>query len=141
MRLNQKQQWKIFAAVNGFLLFVLLFFPIYWKYLMRLPFNECGMVELLHLYCPACGGTRAFRAILELDFLSAFKYNPIVPIGVVLLIIYEVGMIKHLIQKKDRDLYVKPWMVYTILIIWAIYFVLRNILLFYGIDIVGDIIV
>ena len=141
MLLNRKQQWIIFVAVNGFLLFVLLFFPIYWKHIMELPFNKCSMLEYLHIYCPACGGTRAFRAILELDILSALKYNPIVPLGAVLFIAYEIGMIKHLILKTHREMFIKPWMIYAVLIFWAAYFIARNILLFYGIDLVGNIIV
>lgn len=139
MLINRKNQWIIFAVVNGILLFTLLFFPFYYKYIMKLPFNKCGMVEYLHLYCPACGGTRAFKAILGLDFVSAFVYNPIVPIGAVLFTAYEIGMIKYLIKKTDRELFVKPWMVYTILIFWAVYFILRNVLLFCGIDLLGDI--
>lgn len=141
MILNRKKQWIVFGVINGFLLFVLLFFPIYWKYIMELPFNKCNMLEYLHIYCPACGGTRAFRAMLELDILSALKYNPIVPVGVVLFVIYEIGMIKYLILKTDRELFVKPWMIYAILIFWGVYFIVRNVLLFYGIDLVGDIIV
>ncbi len=139
--LNRKQQWVVFAAVNGVLLFVLLFFPFYWKHLMGQPFNKCNMLEYLHLYCPACGGTRAFRAMLELDVLSALKYNPVVPIGFVGFILYEFGMIKYLIKKADRELFVRPWMIYTFLIFWGVYFIVRNVLLFYGIDLIGDIII
>ena len=141
MLLNRKQQWTVFAAINGVLLFVLLFFPFYWKYIMVLPFNKCTMLENLHLYCPACGGTRAFHAMLEFDILSAFVYNPIVPLGAIGFIAYEIGMVKYLILKRDRELFVKPWMIYAVLIFWGVYFIVRNVLLFYGIDLVGDIII
>lgn len=139
--LNRKQQWAVFAAINGILLFVLLFFPFYWKYIMVLPFNKCTMLENLRLYCPACGGTRAFHAIMDLDILSAFVYNPIVPLGAIGFIAYEIGMVKYLILKRDRELFVKPWVIYAVLIFWGVYFIVRNVLLFYGIDLVGDIIV
>ena len=105
MLLNRKQQWLTFAIINGILLFVLLFFPFYWKYIMALPFNKCTMLEYLHIYCPACGGTRAFHAMLRLDVLSAFVYNPIVPIGFIGFIAYEIDMIKHLILKTDREVF------------------------------------
>lgn len=141
MLLNRKQQWLTFAIINGILLFVLLFFPFYWKHIMNLSFNKCGLVEYLHLYCPACGGTRAFYAMLRLDVLSAFVYNPIVPIGFIGFIAYEIDMIKHLILKTDRELISHPWIIYAILIFWGVYFIVRNVLLFYGIDLVGDIIV
>jgi len=139
--LNRKQQWIVFAVINGSLLLVLLIFPFYWKYIMNLPFNKCGLVEYLHLYCPACGGTRAFSSLLKLDILSSFKYNPIVPIGAGMFIAYEVDMIKHLILKTERELIAHPWVIYAALIIWGVYFVLRNVLLFCGIDLVGDIII
>ncbi|MBO5322394.1 MAG: DUF2752 domain-containing protein [Clostridia bacterium] len=141
MLLNRKQQWIVFAVINGSLLLVLLIFPFYWKYIMNLPFNKCGLVEYLHLYCPACGGTRAFGSLLKLDILSAFKYNPIVPIGAGMFIAYEVDMIKHLVLKTERELIAHPWVIYAALIIWGVYFVLRNVLLFCGIDLVGDIII
>ena len=139
--LNRKEQWIIFGVINGLLLTVLLLFPFYWKYIMNLPFNKCNMLEHLHIYCPACGGTRAFRAMLELDLLSALKYNPIIPIGAVAFIVYEIGMIKYLIKKTDRDVLIKPWMIYALLIFWGVYFVVRNLLLFFGIDLIGDIII
>ena len=141
MLLNRKQQWIIFASINFSVLVLLIVFWFYWKYIMNLPFNKCNMVEVLHLYCPACGGTRAVGAILRFDILSAFKYNPIVPIGAAGFVVYEAVMIKHLITKTERDYFIKPWMIYVILIIWAVYFVVRNILLFCGIDLIGDIIV
>ncbi len=141
MLLNRKQQWIVFAVINGSLLLVLLIFPFYWKYIMNLPFNKCGLVEYLHLYCPACGGTRAFSSLLKLDILSSFKYNPIVPIGAAMFIAYEVDMIKHLVLKTERELIAHPWVIYAALIIWGVYFVLRNVLLFCGIDLVGDIII
>ena len=141
MLLNRKQQWLTFAIINGILLFVLLFFPFYWKYIMELPFNKCTMLENLKLYCPACGGTRAFGAMLDLDIWSALKYNPIVPIGAVTFVVYEIGMIKYLILKTEREIFIKPWMIYVTLILWGVYFIVRNILLFYGIDLIGDVIV
>lgn len=36
---------------------------------------ECLFKRLFHISCPGCGITRCFRAILNLDFINAFKYN------------------------------------------------------------------
>ena len=36
----------------------------------------CLFKALLGIACPACGMTRAYTALLRLDFASAFYYNP-----------------------------------------------------------------
>ena len=36
----------------------------------------CPFYEILHLYCPGCGGTRMAVAILDGEFYQAFRYNP-----------------------------------------------------------------
>ncbi len=36
----------------------------------------CLFKALLNTACPACGMTRAYRALLKLDFAAAFYYNP-----------------------------------------------------------------
>lgn len=35
----------------------------------------CLFWQVTGIYCPACGMTRAFYSILELDFIGAFRYN------------------------------------------------------------------
>ncbi len=41
---------------------------------LRLP---CLFYELTGLYCPGCGNTRAVMALWRLDFIAAFRYNPL----------------------------------------------------------------
>ena len=142
MRFSLKQQWLIFIAVNASaLLLLFVAFPIYYKYIRPLPMNKCNMLEILHLYCPGCGGTRAFRALCELDIIASFKYNATVPLGAVAFIIYEVVMIKHLIQRTEREFFFRPWMIYSFLIFWLVLFVVRNALLLFGIDVLGNILI
>ena len=140
MTFSRKEQWIIFLTVNAILLLAVGLFPIYDEYIRLLPTNRCNLVALAHLYCPACGGTRAFKALCELDILRSFVYNPIVPVGAIIGIIYEAVMIKYLIRGGERPLLIKTWMVLTLLGAWLAYCILRNVLLFYGIDLLGDII-
>ena len=35
----------------------------------------CIFKRFLGIRCPGCGLTRSFKAIINLDFLTAFKYN------------------------------------------------------------------
>ena len=37
----------------------------------------CLFHELLGLYCPSCGSTRAARRLLHGDLVGAFRYNPL----------------------------------------------------------------
>ena len=135
---SRKEQWILFYCLNGLLVFTILFFPIYQKYLMTLPSNKCHMVELLHLYCPACGGTRAFMALCKLDILSALKYNPIVPLGAALFLLLDFSVTRNLIIKKETGPTIKPWHVYAVLVFWFLIFIVRNVLLRFGIDTLGN---
>ena len=36
---------------------------------------KCPFKHFLNIRCPGCGLTRSFRAILNLDFITAIKYN------------------------------------------------------------------
>ena len=134
MVFSRKKQWIIFLAVKGILLFAVLMFPLYVKLVKALPTFECGMLMLFNLYCPSCGGTRAVASLLEFDILASLKYNPIVVVSALILVIYEVAMIFHLIKGGDREFFIKPWMVFAFTGFWFTYFVLRNVLLLLGID-------
>lgn len=58
---------------------------------------ECLFKKMFHISCPGCGLTRSFRAILNLDFINAFKYNILgIPLFI-LCIIYTILLIKDII--------------------------------------------
>lgn len=61
------------AAIAGFL----------WpglRHFLTLP--PCLFHQLCGYYCPGCGGTRAFRALLHGHILTAFCFHPFVPYAV-----------------------------------------------------------
>ena len=51
---------------------------ILYKYLFRdyLPEIPCFFSEVVGIYCPGCGGTRAFRALAGGKFLLALWFLP-----------------------------------------------------------------
>jgi len=53
-----------------------------------MPFAPCYIYENFGLYCPGCGCTRAFIALLNLDILGSIFYNPAVLYSVIVLFIY-----------------------------------------------------
>lgn len=59
-------------------------------------FFPCGLKEYFHLYCPGCGGTHAVEALLQLDIVKSFLYNP--------LVLYMVGCIAYYLIKAIVEL-------------------------------------
>lgn len=55
---------------------------------LRLPTPECVVYRFTGVPCLSCGGTRATRALLSGDFVTAFAWNPLVTIFVILVGIY-----------------------------------------------------
>ena len=89
---------------------------------------NCPIKEITGLYCPGCGITRMLQAILQLNFYQAFRYNPLLFISLPYFIFFT---IEGIITKKD-PLYNKipNKILITIIIIFIIYGILRNLPLF-----------
>lgn len=52
------------------------------------PLSGCRFYRTLHLYCPACGGTRALRALLRGQLLRCAYYQPALLYGAVVMALY-----------------------------------------------------
>jgi len=62
---------------------------------------RCILNEKLNLYCPGCGGTRAFYALIDGDFADAFLYNPFLFTVFIPLIVYVFAvLVRRLITGK-----------------------------------------
>jgi len=68
---------------------------------------RCILNEKLGMYCPGCGGTRAWRALFDGDFIGAFLYNPFLFTVFIPLIVY-IGVICV------RRLIIRKWAPYTL---------------------------
>ena len=139
MTFSKKEQWTIFICLHAGLLLALLILPPYLFITNLLPAQRCGMVELAGLYCPLCGATRAFYALLRFDILNSLRLNPFVIMFILAFVAYDIPLIVYLIKGKTRKCIVKPWMIIVPLTIWGVYLILRCVLLIWGIDIIGDI--
>ena len=68
--------YYISLAVGGILAASLIFYFIIGKNVIQIL--PCAIYQATGIYCPACGGTRAFLALCRGDFLASVYYHPIV---------------------------------------------------------------
>ena len=87
---------------------------------------KCPFLNILHLYCPGCGGIRMIKSIIELDFYQAFRYNPLLFILLIIFCIYMTFNLFLYIKKKAIMLPSTKVLI-SLLIILIIYMIIRNI--------------
>ena len=91
-------------------------------------FPACPLYTTTGIYCPGCGMTRGFHALLHGDILSAFHFNALLPFfgfifGYVLLSVFLVAVRGYGLNYKMF----RPWLVYGFMGIALVFMVLRNI--------------
>lgn len=95
-----------------------------------IPAMSCVLHDVMHIYCPGCGGTRAIFALLSGKLLTSLYYNPAIVLGVVLVMHYEVGVLLTLIKKNGKRYYCTNWSpVIVCLAILVVFTIVRNYLL------------
>lgn len=106
-----------------------------------LPNMPCIMLATCHLYCPGCGGTRAFFAFMQGHIWASLMYNPAVVLGVILILYYEVK-VGYIIWRDQEQAKYKGSLVPVCLYIGfiLIYAIIRDVALVkYGVDWLGNI--
>ncbi|MEE0420403.1 MAG: DUF2752 domain-containing protein [Lachnospiraceae bacterium] len=88
----------------------------------------CLFHELTGLYCPGCGGTRAFRLLLEGKVWASLYYHPLVLFGGIL---YVWFMVSNTIEYASRGKFqvgmrYRSWYVKAGVIILAVNFCIKN---------------
>ncbi len=134
MRLKQYIRYHAIFAL------VIVAFAVYGFITTSLPFPtfHCFMHDILHLYCPFCGGTRAFVACLQFDFLTTLTYNPAVVLATLVFLVFDLRALLLILHHREGALF--PRFLFPLAVVWfSLYTVLRNALAFFGIDPVGDI--
>ncbi len=107
----------------------------YFLFRRFLPEVPCFFSEFLGIYCPGCGGTRAFEALFHGQFLLALWYHPLVPYMVL------VGGGFMLTQGLNRIgiRWVKGWRFHTWYLYGAVALIVCNFLLKNGLRLIGGI--
>ncbi len=80
--------------------------------------SNCLIKKYLNISCPACGFTRAFKSIINLNFIEAIKYNLLsIPVFIFLIVINIILIYDIFFNKKKTDKIFMFISKYTILII------------------------
>lgn len=114
---------------------------VLFKWLEVIKKSGCSFRDRFHLYCPGCGGTRAFEALLKLHIKESLHYNPLVIL--LLLDLFIVSILKILERRYPHHTvkYINARiMIHISLLICIIsLFLIRNYLLIIcNIDLLGD---
>ncbi len=105
------------------IIFTIICFSFLLLYLKLGIYIPCLFRKFTGFYCPGCGITRMFLSILQLDFYQAFRYNPLVFILFVGVILFKI--LRFNFSKKSKE-----YASYFLLVVVIFYGVLRNIELF-----------
>jgi hypothetical protein len=99
-----------------------------YKGLIANKFLPCWFNLSTGLLCPGCGGTRSFYALLSGNILDSLKYNAFVPLMTLIsIILYCRLFLKVMLHKNVTVLPKNDKWVYIPLVLFLVYFVLRNI--------------
>lgn len=106
-----------------------------------IPNMQCVLLSVCHVYCPGCGGTRAFFSFIRGHFWTSFLYNPAVVLGAALILYYEVRVGYILWRDREQARYKGSLIpVYVYIGIVLLYATVRDVLLVkYGIDLLGNV--
>ena len=94
--------------------------------LRYMNYSGCPLREAFGIYCPGCGGLRAFKHFIHLEFIRSFLCNPTVDLAAILLLIYALSAIIPAFRPKALHGYI---FIAVVLTNWL----LRNILLLFGV--------
>lgn len=134
-----KRDFLIVNASAGVALFMMAVFVLL-QQMGILPSMPCLFHEIMHMYCPGCGGTRAGMELLRGHILRSLWCNPSLLIGLILVVSYEAGVIITLIKKNGKRYYIaKGWPAYGYVIFVFLFAIFRNVLLLgFQIDMLHD---
>lgn len=123
--MNKNKLLKLITILIPLLILSLMVLKDY--ILALLPFiPPCSIYQAYDIYCPACGNTRSFTALLHGDILTSLRYN-IVP--VILFLLALAGYLELAAYSFGKRLRLLPRKLTFYLILIALlilYWILRN---------------
>ena len=116
----------------------------WWRsFIDSLPFegiSGCLVHDLLHIYCPLCGGTRAMIALCRGQLWTSLCYHPLAAYFAIGFLVFDGIAICRTLRRDARPaLYIPKWYWLLAVLIALSVFVARNVALVgWGIDNLGD---
>ena len=93
--------------------------------------SECYMYRMTGYYCPGCGGTRAVQALVHVELLRSLRCHPAVLPGVVMLIVFWIGMTcEKIVRPNIKRFKLRRIYFYVVLVIVMIQWIVKNVLLY-----------
>ena len=99
--------------------------------------GKCQFYNTFGLYCPGCGGSRSLNALLNFKLLKSFIFYPPIIVTSLLILFEEIKLLYSFFSKKEYRLNLKFILIIPVSIL--ISFVIRYVLLSFGIDPLGNI--
>lgn len=122
---------ELYRAGCFLLLIVGIAIFLYFKVILpKFPVIPCMFYEMLGIYCPGCGGTRAFGALLKGRLLQSLWYHPLVLYAVV---VYGGFMVTQSLERlhipRIKGWKFHTWYLYGAIVVIFFNFIIKNILL------------
>lgn len=140
--MKRKEYIKKLVFINlPIILISVIYLILFYTVFQNSQFFRCITKEYLHVYCPACGGSRALVSLLKFNLLESFILFP--PLLLAVIIIFELDFRMFLCAYHNTDKYMKNYTYrrfYILVFFIVANFILKNALLvFFNIDLIGDI--
>jgi hypothetical protein len=88
--------------------------------------GDCPFYALLGKYCPGCGNTRSVTALAGGDILGSLRHNVSVIYFCLLGLAFYTECVCRLFGKELKIIPRHEWFIYSSLIFFGVYFIIRN---------------
>ena len=139
--IEQQRAWHTFWLVNAIALLIALAGGVALFVVARQAGNlaTCPFHDVLRLYCPVCGGTRATWHLLHGKIGAALRCHAAVVWTCAALLFVDIRAFFRLLRQKTRPFYCSPAFWWGLLAAFLLYALLRNVwLVAFRVDWVGD---
>ena len=100
--------------------------------------SDCVILKTFGFYCPGCGGSRALNHLLHLRFIKSFIYYPPLLITSLLIAYADVCFMRAILYEESELKWMKPKLFYFVPNSIILSFLVKNILIFFGVDLLGN---